>query len=65
MFDRSKLYMSHSEGYLKRDLLCAFGSDFNKFDRWMYGQTVGITEDNEIYYYPWDVERWINIYYKI
>ena len=33
---------------------------FNKFKKWMFGQTCGIDENGESNYYDWDVTRFIN-----
>ena len=38
-----------------------FGIDWLDFDRWMNGQTVQVDEDNEIIYYPHDVDRFVKM----
>jgi hypothetical protein len=31
--------------------------NWSKFKKWIYGQTCGITEDGELDYYEYDVDR--------
>ncbi len=31
--------------------------NMEKFHNWMYGQTVGLTEDGKLDYYKWDVDK--------
>jgi len=43
----------------KEEIISEVGEDeFERFDKWMTGQTVGVNKDKTINYYRWDYERW-------
>ena len=46
---------------IKEEFVNLYGKrKFNKFIKWMYGQTCGINENGESDYYEWDIIRFID-----
>ena len=42
----------------KEEVIKLIGEEnWAKFGKWMNGQTVGISDDGQLNYYDWDVER--------
>ncbi len=50
----------HEMGFRESTLKREMGEGFDAFDRWMRGQTVAVSEDGEVIYYPHDVYRYLD-----
>jgi len=56
---KTKSGMSYYTRYDVKKLMKENKIPMKAFNRWMFGQTGPITDDGELAYFTWDVERFI------
>ena len=45
-------------GFTEKQVRQLLGSEYDKFETWMRGQTLGLVEDIPVFYYC-DVDKWM------